>query len=205
MAVEVADALLEAEQGLLQRDLEVDEQIVIDTLEARVGPLLHGEDEVTLDHVWDLFCLALKHHLIPILHSLLYLNGQRFLVVDNLVSLAMSAVGGIYVASAAAPVARSLHLHLHHTHLHSLQDYSLTIALGALLDLAVFGACASALGAVHITGDSHVSAGAKIQLLKAYVDISLSGGALLTVVASALHSLKSFLALLVVHLALIWV
>lgn len=120
--------------------------------------LLHSEYQVARDHVWDLFCFTLENNFVAILHTLFDLDIQSLHIVDNLASLAVRAVGSIGLSPASAPVAVRLHLHLHaEADLDLLHDDALAVALGALLRLAVLRTRTSALRAVHITRDRHVS------------------------------------------------
>jgi hypothetical protein len=160
MIVEVADAFLEPEKGLLQSHREVHEEVISHTLELLVLFLLHGENEVSLDHVRDLFGLTFEYELISIFHALLDLNAEGLDIIHDLAALAMRAVGSIGLPSSTTTVTVSLHLHLHsEPHLHLLHDNALAIAFRALFGLAVLSTSAATLLAVDVPGNGHVSSG----------------------------------------------
>ena len=156
----MVDALLEPEKSLLQSDRDVHEEIVAHTLELLVLLLLDCENEVSLDHVRDLFSLSFEYDIISIFHALLDLNTECLDIIHNLTALAMRTVGGIGLPSSTTAVTVSLHLHLHsESHLHFLHDYTLTITFGAHFCLAILGSSASTLLAVDVPGYRHVSLG----------------------------------------------
>ena len=156
----MVDALLEPEKSLLQSDRDVHEEIVAHTLELLVLLLLDCENEVSLDHVRDLFSLSFEYYIISIFHALLDLNTECLDIIHNLTALAMRTVGGIGLPSSTTAVTVSLHLHLHsESHLHFLHDYTLTITFGAHFCFSIFGSSASTLLAVDVPGYRHVSLG----------------------------------------------
>ena len=168
--------------------------------------LFNSEYEVAGDHVGYLFGLPLKDHLVAVLHAPLNLHIQRLHIVYNLATLAVRAVGSGDLASAAAPVTGSLHLHLHaEADLDLLHHDALASALRALLGLAVLGSSATALRAVDVASDGHVTGSAQVQLLEGDPDVGTSLGALLALVAAPLEPLKSVVALLVIDLSLVFV
>ena len=153
MIVQVVDAFLEPEKRLLQSHREVHEEVISHTLELLVLLLLHGENEVSLDHVRDLFGLTFEHKLISIFHALLDLNAEGLDIIHDLAALAMRAVRSIGLPSSTTAVTVSLHLHLHsESHLHFLHDNALTIAFRAHLGLAVLSSSAATLLAVDVPG-----------------------------------------------------
>ena len=174
VAVEVLYASLEPEKGFLKSNAQVHEEVVIDALEPAVRLLLDVEDEVTLDHVGDLLCLSLKDHLVSVLHAFLNVNSQRLLVIDHLPALAVGTVLGSDLAATLAAVTRRLHLHLHsETDLDVLHHDSLAVALRAGFGLAVLGACASALWAVDVASNVHVTACARVHLIQGHPHVGL--------------------------------
>lgn len=158
-------SLLESQEGLLKRHLQVHKEVVVDALEPWMRSLPHCEYEVARDHVWDLFGFSFEQDLIPVFHTSLCFHGEGLLVIDYFLTLAVGAVLRVHIAPPTASIASGLHLHLHHAHLDSLEDYTLPVALGALLGLAVLSTCSATLGAVHIARDGHVTTGAKVQFL----------------------------------------
>jgi len=114
--------------------------------------LLHSKDQIAWDHVRDLLCLTLEDYLITILHTLLNLNIQSLHIIDNFATLTMRAVLSRNCSTPSASVTLSLHLHLHSkAYLNLLHHNALSITFGALFDLSILSACASALRAVHIS------------------------------------------------------
>ena len=168
--------------------------------------LFNSEYEVARDHVGYLLGLPLKDHLVAVLHAPLNLHIQSLHIVYNLATLAVRAVGSGDLASAAAPVTGSLHLHLHaEADLDLLHHDALASALRALLGLAVLGSSATALRAVDVASDGHVTGSAQVQLLEGDPDVGTSLGALLALVAAPLEPLESVVALLVIDLSLVLV
>ena len=168
--------------------------------------LFNSEYEVAGDHVGYLLGLPLKDHLVAVLHAPLNLHIQRLHIVYNLATLAVRAVGSGDLASAAAPVTGSLHLHLHaEADLDLLHHDALASALSTLLSLAVFGSSATALRAVDVASDGHVTGSAQVQLFEGDPDVGTSLGALLALVTASLEPLESVVALLVIDLSLVLV
>jgi hypothetical protein len=121
--------------------------------------LLDSEDQVTWDHVRNLFCFSFKDNFISILHPLFNLNVQSLDIIYDFSSLAMRAVLGCNLSPAAASVAMSLHLHLHaKSNLNLLHDNALPIAFWTLLSFSILCTSASAFGAVDISCNRHVAA-----------------------------------------------
>ena len=121
--------------------------------------LLDSEDQVTWDHVRDLFCFTFKDNFISILHPLFNLNVQSLDIIYDLSSLAMRAVLGSDLSPATTSVAMSLHLHLHtKANLNLLHDNALSIAFWTLLSLSILCTSTSAFGTVDISCNGHVSA-----------------------------------------------
>lgn len=149
----MVDALLESEKSLLQSDRDVHEEVVAHTLELLVLLLLDGENEVSLDHVRDLFGLSFEYDLISIFHALLHFNTECLDIIHNLAALAMRTIGSIGLPSSTTAIAVSLHLHLHsESHLNLLHNDALAITFGAHFSLAVLSSSASTLLAVDVPG-----------------------------------------------------
>ena len=134
----MVDAFLEPEKSLLQSDRNVHEEVVAHTLELLVLLLLDGENEVSLDHVRDLFGLSFEYDLISVFHALLHLNAESLDIIHNLAALTMRTVGSIGLPSSTTAVTVGLHLHLHsESHLYLLHNDALAITFRAHLSLAV--------------------------------------------------------------------
>ena len=158
---------LEAEKGLLKRNAQIHEEVVVNALESAVWLLLDIKDQIALDHIWDLLCLPLKDNFVPILHALLNVHSQRLLVIDDLPSLTVGAVLGSDLAATLAAVASHLHLHLHsETDLDVLHHNALAIALRASFSLPILSTGASALRTVDVASYVHITARPRVHLLQ---------------------------------------
>jgi hypothetical protein len=76
-----------------------------------VWQLVETEDDVAWHHPRTLFAFALKHDLVVGRHATLDLSDELFLLLDNLVAVAVRAVVAKHLASPSALGALLLHLH----------------------------------------------------------------------------------------------
>ena len=147
------DLPLEAKQGLLQRDLLVEEQIVPNPLELIMWHLLDCQYQVPWYHIRDLLSLSFEDIFVTVRSSLLHFNHDRLSLVDHSLSPALRAVFRVDNAPCSTPIALNLHLHVHaQSHLQLLHNNSLAIALRTLLGLSVLRSAASTLSTIHIPG-----------------------------------------------------
>jgi hypothetical protein len=199
-------SLGKSKKGFFKRNRKIDEEVVVDTLEFLMWFLLDGEDKISWYHVRYLFSFTLENYFISILHTFLYLNIQSLNVIDNFAALTMRAVLCSDSATASTSIALSLHLHLHsEPDLNLLHHDTLSITLGALLDLSILGSSSTTLGAVYISSNRHVTLCSLVELFKCDPDICTGRGSLLTLIAAPLHSLEPLQALLIVDLTLVGV
>ena len=189
MTIEVLDSLSKAKKSLFKGDVYIYKEVVVHTLEPVMRLLLNCEDEITLNHVWDLLSFTLKKDFITVFHTSLNIHSKCLHIVNNFAALTVRAVLSCDCTSTSAFIASCLHLHLHSkADLNVLHDNSCSVTLRTLLDLSVLCSRASAFGAIHISCDRHVSARSEIQFFQGHPDISFCRRTFLSIVTSSIQS-----------------
>ncbi len=114
--------------------------------------LLYCKDNISRDHIWNLFSFSFKNNLISIFHPFLNNYVKLSYIIYNFSASAVRAVSFIHITSATAFITLDLHLHLHSkTHLNFLIHDTLAMALATLLSLAIFSSASSALRTIYIS------------------------------------------------------
>ena len=144
---------LETQQGLLQRNVHIHVQIVAHALEHSVFLLLEGKNYVRLNHVWDLFSLALKLNLVIVGHAAFDVDDKLPAFLDEPLALAVLAVLCVDRAFAFARRADLLSLELHEAHVYHFDCDTLAFALWACLLFAALRSGSLAMATVNITVD----------------------------------------------------
>jgi len=129
-------------------------KVVSNSLESIMRLLLNSEDNISWDHIRDLFSLFLKNYFITILHSFLNHDIQLFNITNNFLSSTMLAISLVYISSTMACITLDLHLHLHSkSHLNSLHNHSLSITFWTLFCLAILCTGTSTFRAIYISSN----------------------------------------------------
>lgn len=113
--------------------------------------LPYCKNQVSLDHVWNLFCFPFKDYLITVSHAFFYFNLQLFLIGYYSFTSAMRAILGANFTFCTTPITLSLHLHLHaKAYLNHLHYNTLAFALWTCLCFPIFSTSSSTFGAINI-------------------------------------------------------
>lgn len=157
-------SLSETKQSFFKTNSNIMIKVIVNSLETVVWLLLYSKDNISRDHVWNLFSFFLKDNFITILHSFLN-NNIKFAYITNYFSTsAVSTICRIDITSTSTLVTLYLHLHLHSkAHLNFLHNLTLTMAFRALLSLSILCTCTSTFRAIYISCNGHVSFSSKIK------------------------------------------
>lgn len=112
--------------------------------------LLNHESDVSLDLIWYLFALPLKHNGVPALHSTFYVHRKGFTFAYNFVASTLRTSSRKNFAFPLALVARLLHLHLHHAHIYCANNRAFALATGTRFEVTALGAGAFARFTVYV-------------------------------------------------------
>ena len=154
MPVQMLDSLTEAEQGLLESELQLHIQIIADTLKVLVLLLADREDQIASHHVRNLLAFLLTNDRVAARYALVDFDVYRHFLRDQPVSAADWAFLSHRFAFPVALITLRLHLHLHaEAHSDVLHDLASALALRAGFHLAILSASAVALVAVNVTVD----------------------------------------------------
>lgn len=170
--VEVLDNKLTASERCEEVELHLANEIVLLALESVMRLLLHDDNHVSWFGAWRLITLSRKGHSLAVLHALVDMHLQEFLLRDRLLSLAYAtSVASIDDFSGPRTfVAGRLHLLDHRTHLTEGNANTTSIAGMAGLDCTFLAALSFTFGADDVAGESELGDLALVKVLEGNID-----------------------------------
>jgi hypothetical protein len=153
-------------------ELHFANEIVLLALEPVMRLLLYNDDHISWFGTWCLITLAGEGNSLAVLHALVYVNLQVFLLRDCLLSLA-SAAPIASVDDFSGPrafVTGGLHLLNHWTHLTQSDANTTSVAGMTGLDGAFLAALSFALGADNVASEGELGDLSLIKVLEGDVD-----------------------------------
>lgn len=202
----MSNDFLEAKHGLLKPQLHIVVQIVTDPFENVMRLLLNLEYNVALEHIRNLFSLALELNCVAVLHAWLDIDLKSLWFGHETTTPALGTHLRKHLAFALTLVTRLLHLHLHHAHINVLHNDALPLALITNLHIASLSPSPLTLITVNLARHMQLSVRTFIKFLQCGFDSQFIIRAFLSAISTLFIAVNFIFTLLVVNLALgvIW-
>lgn len=135
-----------------------------------MGLLINNKDDVSLNHIRNLFALPLEQNCVSIRHSLLNVHQKCLSLLHQTLPLTRWTLLSKNLSLRLTSTTWLLHLHLHHPHINVLNYLTFPFTSGARFKISAFSSTALAFTAVYFSINGKLALGPRVKFLESSLD-----------------------------------